>query len=89
MTTADRSYYDWQVQSQPSSQFSQQSHSQLQSGQPAQQSAVQQPPAEEFDVLAIPAAARTDVIANPPSNFVNIANSLSGRCAPGTVSGAV
>jgi hypothetical protein len=70
--------YELQVQSQPSSQLSQQSQSQLQSGQPAQQSAVQQPPAAAGEVPAKLAATKAEATAKPLNNFVNIANSLSG-----------
>ena len=75
--------YALHVQSQPSSQFSQQSPSQLQSGQPSQQLAVQQLPPVHFEtadadgVPAKPMVTNADATAKPPNNFVNIANSLS------------
>jgi hypothetical protein len=54
--------YDWQVQSQPSSQLSQQSFVQPQSGQPSQQSLLQQlafSPVEAGEVLP-----KTNALAN-------------------------
>jgi hypothetical protein len=73
--------YEPHVQLQPSSQLSQQSPSQPQSGQPAQHFAAQQPWVADVGadiVPAIAAAASVEASAKPPNNFVNIANSLSG-----------
>jgi hypothetical protein len=71
--------YDLLGQLQPSAQFSQQPHSQLQSGQPLQQSSEQQlplsqqPPVDGVDELALaPATNRPERIASEPNNLVNI-----------------
>jgi hypothetical protein len=70
--------YELHVQLHPSSQFSQQPQGQSQSGQPLQQSAVQQPSAVHFSGAgaavgpANPANHRDDATAKGPKTLVNI-----------------
>jgi len=62
-------------QSQPSSQLSQQSQLQLQSGQPSQQSSQQQPPPSVQPPMVgagVPPTNMADAIAREPNNFVNM-----------------
>jgi hypothetical protein len=76
--TNSRNGYDLLGQSQPSSQFSQQAQSHLQSGQSLQQSAEQQAPLvgagllDSAAVVATPAVMRPLAIASVPNNFVNM-----------------
>jgi hypothetical protein len=66
---------------QPFAQSSQQEHSQLQFGQPSQQSFEQQAFAfgslEVADVPVRPAPTTAAATARPPNNFVNMKDSLS------------